>query len=367
MIALNCVSFDFKPPIRRRPYYGPRRPIPPILPTLPPPTPEPPIIGMPSPIIEKSADFVNERVYCMKAVHSGKTIGIVNEGDNQVFQYGENCSPKSSYQVIRIVDSNEYYLLNEHSGFVLTEYVESGPVHPIKLSNWENKETQRWTFIDFGMNELQIVNSATNYIVDVEFGGTGNGLRLIAYQSNHKGPNQRFTFTLMNSIVPEIQPNEIIGYRIADPEDFFDEGIYCFKNIKSSKVIGVMDGSPAVVQFGNTCSPDFTYRVIRIVGTDQFKIESMSGRGVLTVTDIEASKEPVHLTLWENLDTQKWRFSYRNDTHREDREIQLRNVETNNTLDIWYGDLRDGAEVIAWVNNHDDPNERWNIELVDKM
>jgi hypothetical protein len=63
--------------------------------------------------------------------------------------------------------------------------------------------------------------------------------------------------------------------------------------------------------------------------------------------------------------TQRWKLSYRVEKDRQRKEIQIRNVVTNYTLDILDGSPKNGAQVIAWVNNHDHPNERFTITLVD--
>jgi hypothetical protein len=316
--------------------------------------------------VQSEEDFLENAFYCMKATHTMKVIGYVTEGDNQVFQYGYECSPKNSYQVIKNSNTGKYKLLNQETNKVLTEFGDYRKVRPVKLSNWKNSDNQLWEFSTFSPGQFQLFNKSSSNALDVEFESENDGTRLVTYDPNLIGTHQRFKF-ILNSIVKKkpLNPKKI-GYRISTPDEFFDEGIYCFKNIKSSKVIGVYEQSNKVFQYGNDCSSNnFRFKVIQVRGTnDQFRIASMSGKGALTVTDVYNDKQPIVLKLWDNLDTQKWRFVYKLDEHKRMKEIQLRNVETNHTLDIWYGNMNDGAEVIAWIDNHNDPNERWNVTLV---
>jgi hypothetical protein len=106
--------------------------------------------------------------------------------------------------------------------------------------------------------EFQIVGSKSNYVFDIFGNSTRNHARLITYRRKPKSQNanQRFTFTFMKTFPKpkpstKIVPKHIarkVGYQIAELNELFDNGIYCIKNVKSKKLMGVRANSKKVVQ-----------------------------------------------------------------------------------------------------------------------
>lgn len=184
---------------------------------------------------------------------------------------------------------------------------------------------------------------------------------MISYQS----------FNLQNSLsnlqnqIPSFNNPQSIGTQVGNPNSIFDSGIYCIQNVKSSKNIGVVGNGTKVLQNGNECSENYKFRILKICQTDYYRIESLTGRGAMTVTYVNNNKQPVVLSPYNSLSFQHWTLSYKNNQDKQNKEIQFINVGTGHTLDIWLANMNNLAEVIGWVNNHGGPNERWRITLAD--
>jgi hypothetical protein len=338
-------------------------------------------LGMASPasksigyVVRTHTDFLNNGIYCMKVMNSHKTVGVVKKTDVQMVQYNKKCTSNFTYRFIK--DGKGFRMINMRTGKILTETTPKGKYHRIylKTKNDPKNKHQVWKFVDYGNKQFQVFSLATNYLFDISGNSKKNGKRFFAYKDNHKSSDQRFRFTFMGmykkpkraaKIVPNNDARKV-GYQISNLNEFFDNGIYCLKNVKSNKVIGVKGNSTNVVQNGNKCNTNYRYRIMRIGKSDQYRLESMTGRGALSVTNLKTKYQPVGLLPFDkNNEAQRWRFSYKSKSHRQRKEIQLINVASNNTLDILYGKTHNGAKVIAWANKHNNPNERFTITLVD--
>jgi predicted transcriptional regulator len=338
-------------------------------------------LGMASPtskdigyVVKTNTEFLNNGIYCMKAMNSHKTVGIVKTTDVQMVQYNKECTSNFTYRFIK--DGEGFRMINMRTGRILTETTPKGRYHWIhlKTKNDPNSKHQVWKFVDYGNQQFQVFSLATNYLFDISGDSSKNGKRFFAYRDNHGRSDQRFRFKLVGmfeepKLSNEVVPNDVarkVGYQVANLNEFFDNGIYCLKSVKSKKAIGVQGDSTNVVQNGDKCDTNYRYRIMRIGESDQYRLESITGKGALSVTDLKTNYQPIGLQPFdENNEAQRWRFSYRVEADRQNKEIQLRNVASNHTLDILYGNVKDGAKVIAWVNNHDHPNERFTITLVD--
>jgi hypothetical protein len=261
------------------------------------------------------------------------------------------------------------------SGRFFTEMIKPGKYHSIHLQTADdlNNVRQRWKFVKYKDQEFQVFSSKTNYLFDISGYSSQNGRRFFAYADNHSTKDQRFKFTLTGMYEEPKPSNQVVskevsqkvGYQIASPNDFFDDGIYCLKNVNSKKVIGVTGTSTNVIQNGDECDTNYRFRIMRIGESDEYRIESITGKGALSVTNLKRNAQPIDLQPYDPENkAQRWRFSYRVETDRLNKELQVRNVASNHTLNIYGRSRKDKAKVNAWVNNHEHPNQRFTIKLV---
>lgn len=147
--------------------------------------------------VESVEDFLEDAYYCIRVIHSLKVIGYVNKGDYQVFQYGNTCSPKSSYKVLRDQNSGQFKLLNQATNKFLTESGDLGIINPVKLSDYnDDNDRQIWDITHFANTQFQLFNAVSSHTLEVEFESKQDGIRLITNESNHENINQRFIFIL---------------------------------------------------------------------------------------------------------------------------------------------------------------------------
>jgi hypothetical protein len=322
-----------------------------------------------------ASKLYNNEIYCIKAVHSNKFIGVLNVQGREVSQSQTVCTDNNSYRLLK--SNNEFRFMNIRTGRFLTESFRSeGSYNHIYLEAKDdvNDPRQRWKIESYGHGQFQIFGSMSNFVFDILGNSKKDHAKLVAFGINPKNENQRFKFFFVGMFreakpSTQIVPKHIarkVGYQIAHLNEFFDGGIYCLKNVKSKKVIGVEVNSTKVVQSGNKCDTNHTFKIIRIGQSDEYRIESMTGRGAFTPRHLNENKQPIVVQPFSKFNTsQRWKFSYRVEADRKKKEIQIRNVASSYTLDIYDGNIKDQAEVIAWVNNHKYPNERFTITLVD--
>jgi hypothetical protein len=230
------------------------------------------------------------------------------------------------------------------------------------------KNNQKWKFsfkndANRLHKEITITNVAKGHVLDTAGGQTGNNTPIMAWFDNHNYPNQRFTITVVG-VIPK--PVNEVGYQITTLNDFSDEGVYCIKNVNSGKSIGQFNDTNIVKQNGTDCGTNFQFKILQIDNTDQYRIQSMTGKGVLTATNLNKPAHGITLAPYnKNNHAQKWIFRYRISENKQNKEIQIINVAKGHILDIPGGNKNNNVPVIAWFINNNNPNQRFTIRLVD--
>jgi hypothetical protein len=113
-----------------------------------------------------------------------------------------------------------------------------------------------------------------------------------------------------------------IGELISDPNDFSDDEVYCIQSVSSPHSFGkLMYGVPTAMA-GTKCTRLSQVKIIRIGETNEYKIKELTRDYFLTYLGRHGFWPIQFYSLYKN-SWIKWRFTYRNETDKENSQMQI--------------------------------------------
>jgi hypothetical protein len=142
-------------------------------------------------------DFIDDGIYCMKSVASGRPVGFNYHGFEHPADKNENeCSSPYLYRVIR-VGFNEFNIQHLLTKQLISELHYKVHFGYIFFASKDPNKRQTWSFADDGTKNLGVINSISDKNLQMFKQPREDALQVIS-SSVHTGEvSQSFTFRLV--------------------------------------------------------------------------------------------------------------------------------------------------------------------------
>jgi hypothetical protein len=125
------------------------------------------------------------------------------------------------------------------------------------------------------------------------------------------------------------------GELISDPNDFYDDEVYCIQSVGSPKTFGeLMYRVPPAIA-GTKCTRLSQVKIIRIGETDEYKITEVTRDYVLSLLGHNIFSV-IQFHPFDKNSIIKWRFTYRNETDKEKSQMQIVSSYNNYAVAVYH-------------------------------
>jgi hypothetical protein len=307
------------------------------------------------------SEFVNNGIYCMRAVHSSKTIGVTCTKQHHVEQNGKTCNVNTAYRLLKY--NNEFRFMNIRTKKFLTESVRHPPYNNIYLKTRDNPHDprQRWRIENFSQGQFQIFGSKSNFVFDILGNSHKDHAKMVAYGRNPKNANQRFTFSYLGIYDGS---ETAIKFAPADVDrtgnKFVHNGIYCMRAAHSYKPVGFNIKNPhEMVQNSGGCFSNNSYRIVKC--NNEYRFMNMLTKKFLTEQVIEGR---YHKIIQSDDDPHNPRQKWRIEKFGHPGEFQIFNLITNYVFDILGNTKRNYARLVSYGRNPRRSNQRFKFKFL---
>ena len=275
--------------------------------------------------------------YEIRSAVSGKNMevyGVSHTGGAKITQWYSTGGKNQKWKVENQNDGT-VKITNVESGLVL-DYNQSNGQY--EQWNWHGRANQRWQLTAAADGNYYIKNAASGFVMDVLYGNMNNGRHIVSYAYNG-GVNQQWQFIKTD----------------ANDTPVITDGYYEIQSVVSGKNLAVDNSSHAggakILQWSKTDS-----------NSQKWKLEVQSDKTVKIVNaesglalDYNQSNGQYEQWDWHGRDNQRWQV-----IKAENGNYYIRNVATNNAVDVLYGNTNNGQHVVEYGYNGGE-NQQWKL------